>query len=105
MIDIKKPLRHLPLFIVLNYEQQIQQEERDKWNTITLNSLEVDELIQQLSKDKNKSQRFHYWLCFINDLNSIDSLRKLASWMAKEGFKYCITDEQLKIYYETAKEL
>jgi len=105
MIGIKKPIVKLPLFIVLNYEQQMQQEDLSRLNSIILNSLEVDELIEQLSKDKEKSRNFHYWLCLINDKNSIDSLRKLVHWMEKEGFNYHITDEQLKMYHKAAIEI
>lgn len=102
MLNMNMPWKDLPLFIVLNYKDMYQGGDFDKYNTIILNSIEVDELIERLSKDKDKSRVFVYWLCFMNTTESIDNMRKLVNWMNDNNFKYQITDEQLKMYYETA---
>jgi hypothetical protein len=60
MLEMAKPLKRLLLFLVINYKEMLSKQYEERMNLITLNSLEVNELIAQLSKDMDKSRRFYY---------------------------------------------
>jgi hypothetical protein len=102
MIEVSMPWKSMPLFIVVNYKNMYTGSDLNKYNAIILNGFEVDELIERFSKNLESSRKFIYWLCFINSIEAIDNMKKLTSWMGTNGFQYRITNEQLKMYYETA---
>lgn len=101
MLSMSMPWKDLPLFIVLNYKNMYTGSDFNKYNAIVLNGTEVDELIERLSRDKEKSRVFMYWLCFMNTTGAINNMKKLVDWMNENNFKYCITDNQRQMYAET----
>ena len=105
MITIRKPLKHLPLFLVVNYEQMLKGDFKDKCNVIILDSLEAEELIEQLSRDMDKSRRFHYWIAFHNSIEGIDAMGRLIEFMIDNKFKFWVTAEQMKMYSQTLEEV
>ncbi|WP_069998241.1 hypothetical protein [Cellulosilyticum sp. I15G10I2] len=98
MIESKKPLTHLPLFLVVNHKEQLTNLYEEKMNTIVLNSIEVEEFKDKLLKHKKSNQKYWYWICFINDKEAYINLKDLILFMKREGFKHIVTNEQMKMY-------
>ncbi|WP_069997782.1 hypothetical protein [Cellulosilyticum sp. I15G10I2] len=103
-VKMNKPILNVPLFVVVNTDEMLFEGYNDEINTVVLNSLDPSEFIDILTKEKNRSINYHYWLAFANNIEGIEGLRKLASFMEKEGFKYIITDSQMRMYINTLKD-
>ena len=104
MIEITKPLKHLPLFLVVNYKSMLSTAYQSKMNLIVLNSRKVDELKANLSKDLDRSRRFIYWLGFIDQCDTIAEMNKLTVWMIENKINFWIPLEQLEMYCNTLEE-
>jgi len=102
-VEIQKPISNVPLFLVVNTKEMLFAGYEKEINTVILNSLDPSEFMEVLTKTKDKSNIYHYWLAFVNSTEGIDGLRKLACFMEAEGFKYIITDSQMRMYINTIK--
>ena len=104
MIEITKPMGHLPVFMVVNYKHYITKPWREKMNLIVLNSRDVEEFKERLSKNLDHSRKFIYWLHLLNEYDVIVKMNELTLWMLENNFKFWVEPEKLEQYCNTLEE-
>lgn len=98
---MSKPNKELNAFIIVNFNEQIEEfseEDRQNINLIILNDTSVDELIHILRNTKEKSIKYYYVMCMANSRICIHGMIILLEFMNENGFKWIINDEQIAMY-------